>query len=314
MVAWLFDAPVADARRPSASFPRTHLATHFHTPDPRQSNGARREFVNIGHRGASAHAPENTFAAYDLALAHGAHYIEIDVRSTLDEIPVVVHDPSVERTGWLDQGPGSGLVATKTLQELRELDAGRWFGRSSPEGQRAHPFSGLRIPTLDEVLGRYRHCLRFCIELKDPHEEATEREVLRLLRQHSLDGPKNGHWRVLLLSFERECLMRLRALHTSIPLVLLLPQGAVTRNRDELADLAGYTTAIAPHRAEVGRTLVTEAHERGLSVHPYTVNETSDMVRLLSAGVDGMITDFPDRLDALLWERFMIERATVDTS
>jgi glycerophosphoryl diester phosphodiesterase len=142
-----------------------------------QSTVRARELVNIGHRGASAHAPEHTIAAYDLALAEGAHYLEVDVHTTLDGIPIVLHDTSVDRTGRLAHRPGSGVVSSMTLQELRTLDVGSWFAES--RGGRS-TFDGLHILTLDEVFDRYRHCARFCIDIKSVDTGGgTEREVLR---------------------------------------------------------------------------------------------------------------------------------------
>ncbi|CAN5693304.1 glycerophosphodiester phosphodiesterase [soil metagenome] len=264
-----------------------------------------RELVNIGHRGASAHAPEHTIAAYDLALAHGAHYIELDVHMTLDRVLVVAHDASIDRTGRLEQGSCSGLIESKSLAELRSLDVGRWFNELHCS-RRSSDFVGLRIPTLAEVLARYRHCIKFCIELKseDP-TGVVANELLRVLGQHSLHEPKNGAWRVLLLSFNAASLQRVGAADPHIPLVQVLGEDSTSESiREGLEAIRAYAAGIAPPKAAVDGSLIAAAHERALLVHPYTVNGRSEMAHMLSLGVDGMITDFPDRLDELVWSSF----------
>ena len=109
-------------------------------------------FLNIAHRGASAYAPENTFSTFDKALALGINHIELDVHFNSDRHVVVIHDDTVNRTT-----NGSGRVASQTLAQLRALDAGSWFG---PQ------YSEERIPSLDEVLERYKGKAHFHIEIK----------------------------------------------------------------------------------------------------------------------------------------------------
>ena len=110
------------------------------------------EFMNIAHRGASSYAPENTFAAYDKALAMGVNHIELDVHLTRDGHIVVIHDDTVDRTT-----NAHGSVADFTLDELRALDAGSWF---DPE------YAGERIRSLGETLEHYKGRLYFHIEIK----------------------------------------------------------------------------------------------------------------------------------------------------
>src|SRR5262245_17599925 len=112
----------------------------------------RERFMVIAHRGASSYAPENTFAAFDLALQMGAHQIEIDVECTSDDYIVVIHDDTVDRTT-----DGAGLVTDQTLAALRELDAGAWFGAM---------FAGERIPLFEEVLARYKGRAHLHTEIK----------------------------------------------------------------------------------------------------------------------------------------------------
>lgn len=109
-------------------------------------------FINITHRGASAYAPENTFAAFDKALSLGVTHVELDVHFSADGHIVVIHDDTLERTTG-----GSGPVVEQTLAQLRTLDAGGWFSAE---------FKGERIPTLAHLLERYKGRLHFHIEIK----------------------------------------------------------------------------------------------------------------------------------------------------
>jgi glycerophosphoryl diester phosphodiesterase len=274
-----------------------------------------RELVNIGHRGASAHAPENTIAAYDLAVSHGAHYLELDVHMTADGVLVVTHDATVERTGRAPERRAEGAITAKTLAELRALDVGRWFNETRPAVPWGN-YTGLRMPTLEEVLSRYRHLARLCIELKaDDADGRAEAELVRLLRLYNLDRPCNGSWRILLMAFGAHSLRRLRRLHDGLPLTRILepgsPPAALVAQLDAIATYAG---AIAPPASSVDAAVMDEAHARGLSVHPYTVNDLAEMARLLALGVDGMITDFPDRLDSLLWDRARSSSVRLDAA
>jgi glycerophosphoryl diester phosphodiesterase len=263
-----------------------------------------RELVNIGHRGASAYAPEHTIAAYDLALAQGAHYLELDVHMTADSRLVVVHDESLERTGRSAGGVTSGLIKSMTLEELRALDFGSWFNEVNA-GHRHERFVGSRILSLEEVLTRYRHIVKFCIEIKGrAHAGAIEGELLRVLARFDLDRPHRGGWRALVMSLSSPQLRTIHSLHAHLPLIQICNEFASSAEiQATLADVSTFAVGIAPPQEAVDGDLVTAAHERALKVHPYTVNAAADMERLLCLGVDGLITDFPDRLDHLVWAR-----------
>ena len=116
----------------------------------------------IAHRGASAEAAEHTLAAYDLALAQGAHYIEQDLQLTRDGVLVALHDPTLDRTARGPREHCTGLVIEKTVAQLRRCDVGRWFNERYPAEARAE-YVGLRIPTLAEVLARYGRRARYYI-------------------------------------------------------------------------------------------------------------------------------------------------------
>src|SRR6476661_5933958 len=167
------------------------------------------EIAIIAHRGASGHAPEHTFAAYDRAVDMGADYLEQDLQMTADGELVVLHDETLDRTT-----DASGPVAERTLDQLRGLDAGSWF---DPR------FAGERIPTLDAVLTRYGHDQRYYIETKAPGDGMEER-LVELLRRHGLIEPAHEHWQVLIQSFSEPSLRLMRELEPRLPLIQLVGQ------------------------------------------------------------------------------------------
>ena len=124
----------------------------------------------IAHRGASAYAPEHTFAAYDLALEEGADYIEQDIQLTADGELVVLHDDALDRTARGPSDSCTGSVRTKTLAQVRQCDMGSWFNEANPA--LANPlFADERILTLREVFERYESTVRYYIETKGPEEQ-----------------------------------------------------------------------------------------------------------------------------------------------
>ncbi|HEV8436935.1 MAG TPA: glycerophosphodiester phosphodiesterase family protein [Methylomirabilota bacterium] len=238
--------------------------------------GAPRPLV-IAHGGASADAPENTIAAFELALSQGADAIALDVHLSRDDQPVVIHDFTLERTT-----DGSGLVAQHTVPELKRLDAGGWRGAS---------FRGQRVQTLPEVLERFRDRTRFWVELKggsDLYRGIEERVVSMLEIYDVLE-------RALVLSFDHGALRRVLTLNRETRVGALIAQPPLEASLD---GLTGFT-AVCP-----GAQLITEramAHVRaaGLACYAWMVSEPAQLDRLIGWGVSGIITDRP----GLWWTR-----------
>jgi glycerophosphoryl diester phosphodiesterase len=256
--------------------------------------------LNIGHRGASGHAPEHTFASYDLALEQGADYIEIDLQMTSDGVLVAMHDKTLNRTADAPEGVPArycrGLVSKKTLEQIKMCDAGSWFDTE---------FSDQRIPTLDEIFHYYEEERdidpNYYIETKNPDAApGMEEELVRLMDDYGLIEPAAENWRVLIQSFSAESLMKIHELEPSLPLIQLYWAGTSKSIQRDLDAASAYAVGIGPYKRDVDADLVAAAHERCLAVHPYTVNETAEMEDLISLGVDGMFTNFPDRLDTVL--------------
>jgi glycerophosphoryl diester phosphodiesterase len=252
--------------------------------------------LNIGHRGASAYAPEHTFAAYDLALEQGADYIEIDLQMTADGVLVALHDKTLNRTADAPEGVPEqycrGLVSKKTLEQIKMCDAGSWF---SPE------YAGEQIPTLEEIFQRYGTSVNYYIETKNPDAApGMEEELLRLMGEYGLIEPAAENWQVLIQSFSAESLMKIHELEPSLPLIQLYWAGTSKSIQRDLDAVSEYAVGIGPYKKDVDAALVEAAHERCLAVHPYTVNTEEEMEALIALGVDGMFTNNPDLLDGVL--------------
>jgi glycerophosphoryl diester phosphodiesterase len=256
--------------------------------------------LNIAHRGASGHAPEHTLAAFDLAFAWGADYLEQDLQMTRDGVLVVLHDDTLDRTARGPAADCSGPVIEKTLEQIRRCDVGAWFNERHPQRARAE-YVGQRIPTLAELFERYGDDANYYIETKNPEAApGMERALLELLDRFALREPAAQRRQVLIQSFSEESLRLIHALDPRLPLIQLVrSRESGRRTRQRLAAIAEYAVGIGPARGNVDAVLVTSARARGLDVHPYTVNDPREMRRMEALGVDGIFTDFPDRLAAL---------------
>lgn len=236
----------------------------------------------IAHRGASGHAPENTLAAFQLAIEEGAEAIELDVRISADGVPVVLHDPTLDRTTDL-----AGPVALRPLAELRRADAGARF---SADGGRTFPWRGrgIGIPTLGEVLETFPD-LALLIEIKEPEAQHAVRQLLL---------GRGAAGRCLVAS---ELAAALDAFQE--------PPFLVGASRPDIAGLwlraalrlplkpVRYRALSVPERYR-GLTVATGAFVRaarrlGCPVHVWTVNDPGRARRLWATGVAGILTDFP---------------------
>jgi len=238
--------------------------------------------LNFAHRGASYEAPQNTLAAFSLAVELGADGIEFDVQLSSDGEVVVIHDFVLETTT-----DGQGPVQNKTLVELKELDAGAWF---DPK------FAGLRIPTLQELIDAVGHHLLLNVELKAAglRDDGLALAVVRILKENDLLD------RVVVSSFNPLAIWRVKRLDARIPTGLLYaPDGPPFLRRPWLRHLI-RPDALHPQHSMVDASYVSWARERGYRVHTWTVDEPADMRRLTQLGVDLIITNRPDLLGQVL--------------
>lgn len=242
----------------------------------------------IAHRGGAGLRPENTLAAFLHAAQLGADVLEMDVRLSADGAMVVIHDASVDRTT-----DGSGAVAGFTLERLRALDAGyRW----SPDGGRTFPFRGrgLRVPALEEVLERLP-AARMVVEMKQfaPPSAAALCALIRRSRMQA---------KVLVASFAGDAL---RAFRDACPEVATSMSAYEARL---FVTLRGFYVPAAvalqvPDRMRetvvVTPEILATARGRNLKLHVWTVDDEARLRELARMGVDGIMTDYPDRLLAI---------------
>jgi len=230
----------------------------------------------IAHRGASAHRPENTRAAFDLAVAQGADMIETDLHVTRDGAIVLAHDAELARLG------GGGEIGDATWEAVRALDAG----------------GGERVPGLEETLDALGARIPWNLEVKKPADgfyDGIESAVLEAVTRRGLLGT------TLFSSFYDPVLARLRAASDAARIGLLVsrryPYDAVARAR------ALGACALHPEDTVASPELVARAHEASLAVYVFTVDDPGEMERFLALGADGLFTNRPDRMREVLAAR-----------
>lgn len=231
----------------------------------------------IGHRGAKENAPENTLASIREAARQGARWVEVDVMLTRDRRPVLIHDDTLDRTTT-----GSGPVPLLDLDEMRQLDAGRWFDAG---------FVGERVPTLEEAVALVRELgLGLNLEIKPypGQEEATAEVAIDTLRRLWPAGLP-----LLLSSFEVPCLEAARRLWPEIPRGYLLWDPPA--DWAAIADRIGAAT-LNVHQDRQTADSVADYRATGRPVLAYTVNDAARARTLFGWGVSAVFTDAPGRL------------------
>ena len=222
------------------------------------------KFTVIGHRGACAHEPENTLRSVKRAIADGADMIEIDVRLAGGEI-VVIHDDTLERTT-----DGSGSIYEKTFDQLRAVDAGK----------------GEQIPNLGEVLELTLPALPLNIEIKDTAVTAAVCDLLQSVPD--LDPSK-----IIISSFHEQATREARERLPQIPIgILAHSKGDTLPPMFALAEELN-AMSVHPHVDSVTTELVSQAHDAGLRVLPYTARTLEQLDHLLDCGADGCFADDP---------------------
>lgn len=249
--------------------------------------------LNVAHRGASAYAPENTLAAFAKACDLGADVLELDVHLTRDGQVVVMHDERVDRTT-----DGHGEIRAMTLDDIRGLDAGRWFGAS---------WAGERVPTLQEVLECFAGRALIDIELKAgvnadwfrsvvaEDAETTTRLARRVLAVVERAGAAH---RVVISTFGTRALTWIREAAPQVA-----TQWSVLStdlSQDAAAAAAAGFDVISPQEYAATTYNLARAHVHGLAVHIYTRGDDGAMTRLVDLGVDAVKTPRPDRLREVL--------------
>jgi glycerophosphoryl diester phosphodiesterase len=291
-----------------------------------------------GHRGTRGNAPENTLAAFERALAIGVTTLELDIAITADNVAVISHDPflnpAIARDGsgqWLAaKGP---LIHSLTLAQLQTYDVGR-INPANPYAAlfpRQQPRDGQHIPTLaslfDLVKVKGANDVRFNIETKlnplAPDETVSPEQMTAILLRTIADAGMNA--RVSIQSFDWRSLQIVHKTAPAIPTVYLTLQTKTSDSTRAPGGASPWTAGMAfdahgsvpkmikaaggavwsPNGGALTQALLKEAHDLGLQVIPWTINEPADQRRLLDWAVDGIITDYPDQLRELMRERGM---------
>ncbi|HYA30105.1 MAG TPA: glycerophosphodiester phosphodiesterase family protein [Acidobacteriota bacterium] len=232
-------------------------------------------FKKVAHRGASGEYPENTRLAFAKAIAAGVDMIELDCQVSLDGHVVIFHDEKLKRTAGV-----RGAVRDKTLAQLKQLDIGRWRKKS---------FKGERILTLEEAVESVAGNADLCLEIKSfgMAPQGIELKVLFVLSHFDyLD-------RTVLSSFDYRCLARLRELAPEAALAVIYGSGV----KEDPFAAARQLGAISIHvqKELATRDFLNQAWYEGLDVYVWTVNEVRDMEAFAALGVEGLISDFPEK-------------------
>jgi glycerophosphoryl diester phosphodiesterase len=229
----------------------------------------------IGHRGASGEAPENTLAAFRLALEQGADAVELDIHVSADGELIVCHDDTVDRTT-----NGTGKIELLTVLELKELDAGYWY---DPR------FTAEKLPLLEEVFALIPADIMINIEVKCAYSTRLEKRLLELLVQY------NRLESVVVSSFDHKTLVKLKKAQSALRIGLLY--SANFQSHRLMAASAGVEVySLHPYYLLLEAEDITDAVQHGMQVYPFTINEEAQWRELLEANVSGIITDYPGRL------------------
>jgi glycerophosphoryl diester phosphodiesterase len=245
--------------------------------------------IVVAHRGASGYAPENTMAAIKKAITMGVDMIEIDVQLSKDNEVVLMHDLTVDRTT-----NGKGKVRDLYLEEIKKLDAGKWFSSE---------FSGEKVPTLEEVIQAINGQCKLLIEVKRVKSKKLEIEnkIVQLINKY------NAYNWCIVQSFETQVIKNIQALDKSIEChklvtmnISVLPLHIDSRIKTGTIYKYKNVQSINPYFKMLNKRKVKKIHSYGQKVITWTVNEPEDMKRMIEMGVDGIITNYPDRLIQLL--------------
>jgi glycerophosphoryl diester phosphodiesterase len=229
----------------------------------------------FAHRGASAHAPENTLPAFHLAYTHHADGIELDVKLTKDGEVIVMHDQRVDRTT-----DGTGDLREFTLADLKKLDAGAKF---NPE------YKGTRVPLLAEVFEELGQKLFINVELTNyaSSSDALPEKVAVLVHQYHLEK------RVIFSSFNPLTLRRARRAIPEVPQGILALEGSKGALARSFLNGIIHHEALHPYFTDVTPEMIRWHHDRGMRVHPWTIDPPEEIEKLFQMHVDGVITDDP---------------------
>jgi glycerophosphoryl diester phosphodiesterase len=228
----------------------------------------------IAHRGFSAIAPENTLIAFQKAIESGADYFELDVHQSSDGNIFVIHDKSTNRT---TSNQTKGKIAQMTCKELKKVKVGytEKFGNT---------YKDEKLPTLKEVLKLAKGKIKVCIEIKIYD---VEEQVLKIVKDLDMEQE------VILFSFYYPVLTKIRQLDAKIPILYL--KDKVNTSTINYAKLINANAIGAGYATTITKELLKFAHKNDIEIWKWTVNNETQMQKLSDIGLDGLITNHPDK-------------------
>ena len=233
--------------------------------------------IVTAHRGASGLAPENTLAAFKKAIEFQADFSELDVHLSKDGKVILMHDETVDRTT-----NGSGVVWELDAKELKALDAGSWFSAD---------FTGEPVPDLQEVIHLVKGKMKLNIEIKiSGNEPNIAEKVVEIIRNNEFEND------CFITSFDKEAVLRVKEIAPDLKTGLIF--GTYS---DDVFN--GNWEILSVNHNLVNKEFMEKAAEKNLVVHTWTVNEKDRMQQMIDLGVDGIITNFPNKLKELLAEK-----------
>ncbi|NES27057.1 esterase [Micromonospora terminaliae] len=255
------------------------------------SVSARGRVATYAHRGSSGMAPENTAAAFALAIAEGADYVETDVQLSADGELVIIHDVTLARTtdarlAFADRAPWN--VHDFTLAELSKLDAGGWYDDD---------FAGQHILTLDELLDLLGDRIGLNLELKSPAVNPGLAHTVAARLRRRPDWIEPGARPLVVGSFDEQALRDFHAQLPTVPVALIAYDVPAS---EKLNDLAGWVHSVNPDIRRLRSEDVARVLEAGMAVVPWTVDSPALWRWAVEAGVDAMITNYPYALNSML--------------
>lgn len=248
----------------------------------------------FAHRGGGGLYPENTLEAFEYSARMGVDVLELDLHATADGVLVVHHDQTVDRTT-----DGRGRISELTLAEVKKLDAGFPF---TSDGGKTFPFRGrgIQIPTLEEIFAALPE-MTFNVEPKQSAPSITQ-PLCEMIRARRMTD------RIIVGSFRQTAIDEFRnacpevatsATPTEVSQFLALSKTGVSESYTPAFQALQVPRSLG-RLSVVDKTFVENAHRKNLKVHVWTINDEAEMRRLIELGVDGIMTDYPDRLLELL--------------
>lgn len=237
--------------------------------------------INYAHRGASGYYPENTMLAFEKAVELGCTGIETDVHITKDGHLVLMHDEKIDRTA-----NGTGYIKDYNLDELQRFDAGAWMDKS---------FAGITIPTAEDLLKlavSKNIIINFELKTDRIWYEGIEEKLIELIHKYNFSD------KVIISSFNHYSIYKCKQIDKNIKVGLLYVEGLFEPHL--YAEIVGAEALHPPFHAIDNKELIDRIKASGKMINPFTINDENDMKRFIDYEVDGIITNYPDKVKMLM--------------